>query len=166
MFLSNIFTLFFPSFQLGAVVTVGACSISASGGAQPSGATVSGDWAMLSLQFAIVGICMAFIPPVGCRLYPAHVRASGFNLAHNIAFGLVGGLTPMTITAIQLSPAISRHGNAGSVWAVGVWLSAAAVGTVIGCVGLLWICPRAQYTEGVWGGRSLHWPRCRSVLNQ
>ena len=119
---------------------------------------------MLSLQMVMVGMSKAVIPPVGCRLYPAHVRATGFNLAYNIAVGLVGGLTPMAITAIQISPAIDRLGYAGSVWAVSVWLSTAAAGTAIGCVGLLRVCPRAEHTDSVWWRRSLNWPRCGSEL--
>ena len=105
---------------------------------------------MLSLQMAIIGVCMAVVPATGCALYPAHVRASGFNLAHNIVMGLVGGLSPMTVTAIEQSTMIAGLGKASQVWAVGIWLSACTVMTLIGCLGLLWMCPQADYTEEVW----------------
>ena len=147
-------------------MTVSACYVSARRGALPLGAAVSRDWAMMSLQMLMVGISKAVIPTVGCRLYTLHVRATGYNLAHNIAEGLMGGLTPMAITAIKLSPAITQLGDSGSVWAAAVWLSAASVGTVIGSVGLLRACPQAEYTDGVSRRRSLNWPRCRSEINQ
>ena len=103
---------------------------------------------MLALQMAIVGVGGAVVPVVGLGIYPPQVRASGFNLAHNIVMGLLGGLTPMTVTAIQLSPAIANHGDA--VWSIGIWLAAGAVGTLMGAVGLMFLCPQADYTEEVW----------------
>ena len=105
---------------------------------------------MLLLQMAIAGVCMAVVPAAGCALYPAHVRASGFNLAHNIVMGVVGGLSPMTVTAIEQSVAIAGQGKAAQVWSVGIWLSTCAVMTLIGCLGLLRMCPQADYTEEVW----------------
>lgn len=103
---------------------------------------------MLALQMAIVGVGGAAVPVVGLAIYPPHVRASGFNLGHNIVMGLLGGLSPMTITAIQLSPAIAGSGGA-AVWSIGIWLAAGAAGTVLGAIGLILVCPQADYTEEV-----------------
>ncbi|GAX80654.1 hypothetical protein CEUSTIGMA_g8089.t1 [Chlamydomonas eustigma] len=131
----------------GAGIAVASCAMAV---ARPG--DLGSNWAMLAIQMAVIGPGGGIVPVVGLGLYPAEVRASGFNFAHNVAMGLLGGLTPMTVTAIQTGGLVATKG-AGAVYAAGIWVSAGAVATVIGSVGLLWLRPHADFTLEVWTQR-------------
>jgi MHS family proline/betaine transporter-like MFS transporter len=69
---------------------------------------------MLAGQLAFVvpaGICLGVMPAVLTEAVPAGVRCTAVSLGYNIAFGIIGGLTPLTAawlvarTEIDLSPA-------------------------------------------------------------
>lgn len=69
---------------------------------------------MLAGQLAFVvpaGICLGVMPAVLTEAVPAGVRCTAVSLGYNIAFGIIGGLTPLTAawlvarTGIDLSPA-------------------------------------------------------------
>lgn len=69
---------------------------------------------MLAGQLAFVvpaGICLGVMPAVLTEAVPAGVRCTAVSLGYNIAFGIIGGLTPLTAawlvarTDIDLSPA-------------------------------------------------------------
>lgn len=69
---------------------------------------------MLGGQLAFVvpaGICLGVMPAVLTEAVPAGVRCTAVSLGYNIAFGIIGGLTPLTAawlvarTEIDLSPA-------------------------------------------------------------
>ena len=112
-------------------------------------------WVSLVLMMALIGLQPALIPVVGIGLYPADCRASGFNFAYNVAFGLLGGLTPMAITAIQLSPAIISTFGAGSIFALPIWISAGCGATVLGCGLLMLTKPQASFTRDNWAKRGM-----------
>ena len=103
---------------------------------------------MLSLQMALLGIPTAIYPVIGLALYPVEVRASGYNLAHNIVMGLLGGLSPMTITSMELSP--SFYGSRESVYTIVVWMAAAGGASLVGCAVAWWRQPQANYTTYLW----------------
>lgn len=69
---------------------------------------------MLAGQLAFVipaGICLGVMPAVLTEAVPASVRCTAVSLGYNIAFGIIGGLTPLTAawlvdrTDMDLSPA-------------------------------------------------------------
>lgn len=69
---------------------------------------------MLAGQLAFVvpaGICLGVMPAVLTEAVPAGVRCTAVSLGYNIAFGIIGGLTPLTAawlvdrTDMDLSPA-------------------------------------------------------------
>ena len=69
---------------------------------------------MLAGQLAFVvpaGICLGVMPAILTEAVPAGVRCTAVALGYNIAFGIIGGLTPLTAawlvdrTDIDLSPA-------------------------------------------------------------
>ena len=69
---------------------------------------------MLAGQLAFVipaGICLGVMPAILTEAVPAGVRCTAVSLGYNIAFGIVGGLTPLTAawlmarTDMDLSPA-------------------------------------------------------------
>ena len=69
---------------------------------------------MLAGQLAFVipaGICLGVMPAILTEAVPAGVRCTAVSLGYNIAFGIIGGLTPLTAawlmarTDMDLSPA-------------------------------------------------------------
>jgi hypothetical protein len=85
-----------------------------------------------------VGCACGLISPVGTSIYDPTVRATGFSFAHNVAMGILGGLSPTVITSIGMS--LNSDWKPG--FGAGYWLLSMAGATVIGCIGLSWLCPQ------------------------
>eukprot|EP00775_Hariotina_reticulata_P014553 gene14553-14684_t len=57
----------------------------------------------LPVMMALTGMMGGFNCCISPLLYPAGVRASGFNIAHNTAMVAFGGLLPFMIQALSLA---------------------------------------------------------------
>jgi len=83
-------------------------------------------------------------PPPACRCI------SGYNFAYNLAFGVLGGISPLVVTAINSSlKANGRDTTFGPAW----WILAGGVGTVFACVAIRWHQPHCNYTQTQWEKR-------------
>jgi hypothetical protein len=71
-------------------------------------------------------------------IYPPTVRATGFNLAHNMAMSWLGGVSPTIVTAIAMATGRS------AVVASGVLIAVSAVVSAIASVGLIFYAPQAN----------------------
>lgn len=84
-------------------------------------------WLYLSLAFAVTGLVYgplsAFLP----GLFPTRVRYTGASMAFNVGGILGGGLTPLIAQALA---------SRGGLWAVGVYLSAAALLSIVALIPL------------------------------
>ena len=89
-------------------------------------------------------------PTASQGIYPVLVRASGFNFSHNVAMGILGGLTPLVVTSIEESMAHNNGDAASSIYSLGVWLAVGGVSSVIGLVALQWKRPQSNFTREVW----------------
>ena len=74
---------------------------------------------------------------------------SGYSLAHNLAFGVLGGLTPMVITAIDndMIP------GGGSTFAPAYWILSGGAATVVASLAIRWYAPHCSYTQTQWERR-------------
>jgi hypothetical protein len=84
-------------------------------GRQPRQSIQAGGWQRAhSASLFAVCVCVqmldlflnasifGWLPTIGCRLFPVHIRATGYNFAHTAAQSWLGGLTPVIISAIAL----------------------------------------------------------------
>eukprot|EP00775_Hariotina_reticulata_P005128 gene5128-5368_t len=62
---------------------------------------VAAAWLMQLWFLVLVGVIGGLMAVSMCPLYPPEVRTSGMNFAHQLAFGPVGGLTPMILAAVK-----------------------------------------------------------------
>ncbi|KAI8471631.1 MAG: major facilitator superfamily domain-containing protein [Monoraphidium minutum] len=110
----------------------------------PGGAGgLAGAWALQVLLMSLTAVPLALLTTVGVNIYPPPVRASGYNLGYSLAFGFVGGLSPVAVTAISsTSPASNDYGVAFWVLAWGL-VSAAAFLLV------LWLYPSCNRTAAM-----------------
>lgn len=71
-----------------------------------------GIWLLLPLMFALCGITGGLMTTIGPTIYPAAVRASGYNISHNLTMSLFGGLTPLIVSAlaVKLHPTTNAAG--------------------------------------------------------
>lgn len=79
----------------------------AADGSRSGAGFIAGVWVLQCALLAWTGSALSLLPPVGVNIYPTDVRASGYNLSYSLASGLLGGLTPLAVTAINAS---SRSG--------------------------------------------------------
>ena len=119
---------------------IGTCSIALGNNQAAKGV-------MLSVQMAIVGVAAAIFPISGFSLYPVDVRATGFNLGHNISV-MIGGFTPLIASSIQAM--LPGTNGLNGVYAIAIVLGAAAVVSVNGCVLVVWFKTQANYTRDVY----------------
>jgi MFS family permease len=67
----------------------------------------------LSVLYALTGFCVGVvgvIPAVLVRAFPPAVRFSGVSFAYNIAYAILGGLTPLFVGALlKVSPLAPAH---------------------------------------------------------
>ncbi|KAF8062751.1 kgtP [Scenedesmus sp. PABB004] len=63
-------------------------------------ARVAGAWLLHAMLMMMLGWVLGLIPATCSSFYPASVRATGFNLGHNIAMSWLGGISPTVVTAL------------------------------------------------------------------
>ncbi|MEM7124568.1 MAG: MFS transporter [Pseudomonadota bacterium] len=89
----------------------------------------SGDTAQVTLALCVLGLlngAYAFVVPgTFAEMFPWRVRATSANLSHNLSMAALGGTGPMIATWIVA--------ETGGLVAVGVYLAALAVVSVIAC---------------------------------
>lgn len=125
---------------VGSTILIGTCSIAL-------GNSLAGKGIMLSVQMAIIGVVAAIFPISGFSLYPVEVRATGFNLGHNIS-SLIGGFTPLMASSIQaLLPSTT---GLNGVYAIAFVLGAAGLVSIVGSGLVFWFKPEANYTRDVY----------------
>ena len=92
---------------------------------------------VLTLCLSQAAFVFASLSASMSRLYPAHLRVSGFSLAHNVATSIFGGLAPIFMTSLQQRAPGGGVGPAAYLCAVSC-LSAAA------CALLMRLHPRVN----------------------
>eukprot|EP00775_Hariotina_reticulata_P009249 gene9249-9415_t len=99
--------------------------------------SVAGGWLLHALYMALLGWVLGIVPATCSSIYHASVRASGFNIAHNISMSWLGGVTPTVITAL-----VAATGS--DVLAPGITLTCAAVVSMLAAFVLLKYAPAAN----------------------
>ncbi|KAI8467534.1 MAG: major facilitator superfamily domain-containing protein [Monoraphidium minutum] len=56
----------------------------------------------LPLMIALCGTLGGLMTSIGPQIYPAAVRASGYNLGHNLSMTIFGGFSPFAVTALSV----------------------------------------------------------------
>jgi hypothetical protein len=71
-----------------------------------------GMWLLLPLLLGATGVIGGIMTTIGPAIYPPAVRATGYNLGHNLAMSIFGGLCPLIISALAvvLHPATNAAG--------------------------------------------------------
>jgi len=93
-------------------------------------------------------------PPPPTTPIPSHAflcLCSGYSLAHNLAFGVLGGLTPMVITAIDAD--LGKSGGDTLTYAPAWWILAGCAATVLASLAIRWYAPHCNYTQTQWERR-------------
>ncbi|WIA40965.1 hypothetical protein OEZ86_004615 [Tetradesmus obliquus] len=98
---------------------------------------VAGCWLLHLLLMVLMGWVLGVVPATCSSIYPATVRSSGFNLAHNMAMSWLGGVSPTIVTAL-----VAATGSA--VLAPGLLLVVAAVVSMVAALALLKYAPAAN----------------------
>uniref|UniRef100_A0A383VN35 Major facilitator superfamily (MFS) profile domain-containing protein n=1 Tax=Tetradesmus obliquus TaxID=3088 RepID=A0A383VN35_TETOB len=98
---------------------------------------VAGCWLLHLLLMVLMGWVLGVVPATCSSIYPATVRSSGFNLAHNMAMSWLGGVSPTMVTAL-----VAATGSA--VLAPGLLLVVAAVVSMVAALALLKYAPAAN----------------------
>jgi hypothetical protein len=95
------------------------------------------SWCLMTLfnLFLGAGTCLVALPST--RLYAPLVRTTGFSFGYNCGTGIIGGLTPVVITAIRTNMSDSME-----VYAAPLWLLALGSLSLIGCALMLRFRPR------------------------
>lgn len=93
-----------------------------------------GLWLLLPVMLGATGIIGGIMTTIGPAIYPPAVRASGYNLGHNLAMSIFGGLCPLIISAL----AVVIHPAAN---AAGVVVVLTALLTFVGGVLLVKVLP-------------------------
>jgi hypothetical protein len=121
-----------PALPFTAGLAVASTALAFGGCAVVLRGSLAAIWAVVVLIVTLIELQPAMIPIVGLSIYPADCRASGFSLAFNIP-PILGGLSPLAITAIQLSqPVVSAFGPK-SIYALPIWITVGCGATLIGC---------------------------------
>ncbi|GBF92045.1 hypothetical protein Rsub_04392 [Raphidocelis subcapitata] len=112
---------------------------SALGFAVFSGVSVSlgAAWGLVALFHFVIGLAQANVALPCTRIYEPLQRTTGFSLGFNIGYGVIGGLSPFAVTAIQTS---LPEGDRG--YAAAIWLMALGAISVAGSFGLRLYAPR------------------------
>ena len=104
------------------------------------GSSIAGPWIMQVVLLGRTGFGLALLPTVGVNIYPAEVRASGYNLSYSLASGLVGGLSPLAVTAIRSTNSQGTSG-ATAIFGAAFWTLAAGVVSAIAYLVTLVVYP-------------------------
>lgn len=111
------------------------------GGQQGS---LAAPWVAQVLLMAWTAVALCLLPTVGVSIYPPQVRASGYNLGYSLAFGFVGGLSPMAVTAIS-----SSQNAAASRYGVAFWVMAWGLASAGAFALVLWRYPACNRTAAM-----------------
>jgi hypothetical protein len=84
------------------------------------------------------------------RSFHCHRLRSGYNFAYNLAVGVLGGVSPLVITAMDNS--LQANGR-GTTFAPAWWILAGGVGTIFACLAIRWHSPHCNYTQTQWEKR-------------
>jgi hypothetical protein len=107
---------------------------------------------------SFIGLILPLAAASGTRLYPAIARASGYNFAYNLSVGVLGGVSPLAISAIGRALEAAGHSATyGPAW----WILAGGVGTLLACVAICWHSPHCNYTQTQWEKRQAAAERAR-----
>lgn len=88
-----------------------------------------GLWLLMPLMLGLVGVIGGIMTTVGPAIFPSAVRASGYNLGHNLAMSIFGGLSPLIISALAV--VIHPASNAAGVVVVMTALLTFGAGVVL-----------------------------------
>jgi len=104
--------------------------------------SIAGGWLLHAVYMALVGWVLGIVPATCSSIYHASVRATGFNIAHNISMSWLGGVTPTVITAL-----VAATGS--NALAPGIVMTCAAVASLLAAVVLLKYAPAANKSVDV-----------------
>ena len=94
-------------------------------------------WCLMSLFQLILGAAMALVALPSTCLYAPLVRTTGFSFGYNCGYGVIGGLTPIIVTAIRTALPESMR-----VYASPLWLLATGALSLVGCLLMHFFRPR------------------------
>lgn len=85
----------------------------------------------------VIGMAMANVALPCTRIYRPLERTTGFSFGYNCGYGVLGGLSPMVITAMK-----SGLSESMEIYAPALWLLILGGASLIGCAGLAAYSPR------------------------
>jgi len=97
----------------------------------------AGAWCLVSLMQLVIGMAMANVALPCTRIYHPLERTTGFSFAYNCGYGVLGGLSPMVITAMK-----SGLSESMEIYAPALWLLILGSASLIGCALLTAYSPR------------------------
>eukprot|EP00878_Enallax_costatus_P017013 GHUV01017861.1.p1 GENE.GHUV01017861.1~~GHUV01017861.1.p1 ORF type:complete len:573 (+),score=108.97 GHUV01017861.1:493-2211(+) len=100
-------------------------------------ASFAGAWLLHTLLMMIMACVLGVIPATLSCIYPPTVRATGFNLGHNMAMSWLGGVSPTIVTAL-----VAATGK--TFLAPGVLLTVSAGISMLAALVLAWYAPQAN----------------------
>lgn len=92
--------------------------------------STAGAWCLVSLMQLVVGMAMANVALPCTRIYRPLERTTGFSFAYNCGYGVLGGLSPMVITAMKSGLSESMEIYAPAFWLL-ILGGAALVGSAL-----------------------------------
>jgi hypothetical protein len=106
------------------------------------GGLLAGAWILQAVLLFLAGNAQGLLPTVGTKLYPASVRASGYNLGYSLTSGLVGGLTPFAVTAIR-----ATGGQVTDTYGAALWMLAAGAVSALSYLAMARVFPETQHPK-------------------
>ncbi|KAI8467401.1 MAG: major facilitator superfamily domain-containing protein [Monoraphidium minutum] len=101
------------------------------------GRSLAVAWGLTALFHFVIGGAMANVALPCTRIYEPLSRTTGFSFGYNFGYGVLGGLSPLAVSAIKANlPAASY------AFAPAIWLLCLGAISIFGCVGLRMYQPR------------------------
>jgi len=101
------------------------------------GTSLPTAWGVLCVFHFVLGGAMANVGLPCTRIYEPLQRTTGFSFGYNAGYGVLGGMSPLAVTAIK---AALPHSHLA--YAPALWLAVLGVLSLIGSVGLAFVKPR------------------------
>jgi hypothetical protein len=99
--------------------------------------SISIAWGLVSLFHLVLGMAMAAVALPCTRIYEPLSRTTGFSFGYNCGYGVIGGLSPLAVSAIKAGLSGSQH-----AFSPAIWLACLGGISLFGCLGLRMYDPR------------------------
>lgn len=101
------------------------------------GKSLASAWGLTAMFHLVIGGAMANVALPCTRIYEPLQRTTGFSFGYNFGYGVLGGLSPLAVSAIKANLTAAAH-----PFAPAIWLACLGAISIVGCVGLRLYEPR------------------------